>query len=103
MKITNRVGRPVWKYEDKYIIFKCKFCENKGVSGPNIDQNAWSDFFPKNAIESVFPRFILRMVRGYIVHLVFEPQIGEYLLAILHTENTHFDRLVSFAKKITQP
>ena len=45
----------------------------------------------------------LKVVRGYIALLVFEPQIDENLLDILHTENTHFDRVVSRAKKVTQP
>ena len=54
-------------------------------------------------LKALFPRFILRVVRGYIVHPVFEPQIGENLFDILHTENTHFDRVVVRAKKATQP
>ena len=63
---------------------------------PNID-------FKYFAFESVFPRVILRVVRGYIVHLVFEPQIGENFLDILHTENTHFDKVVSRTKTVKQP
>ena len=61
-------------------------------------------FLLKNVhLKAYFQRFILKVVRGYIVHLVFEPQIGENLLNILHTENTHFDRVTSRAKKVTQP
>ena len=40
---------------------------------------------------------------GYIVHLVFEPQIAENLLDILHAENTHFNGVVSRTKKATLP
>ena len=54
-------------------------------------------------LKAYFQRFILKAVRGYIAHLVFEPQIGENLLNILHTENTDFDRVTSRAKKVTQP
>ena len=54
-------------------------------------------------LKAFFQRFILKVVRGYIVHLVFEPQIGENLLDILHAENTHFDGVVSRAKKATWP
>ena len=50
-------------------------------------------------LKAYFQRFILKVVRGYIAHLVFEPQIGENLLNILHTENTHFDRVTSRAKE----
>ena len=42
------------------------------------------------------------MVRGYIVHLVFEPQIRRKFVDILHAENTHFDGVVSRAKKATR-
>ena len=54
-------------------------------------------------LKAIFQSFILKVVRGYIVHLVFEPQIGENLLDILHAENTHFDGVVSRAKKATRP
>ena len=37
-------------------------------------------------LKAFFQRFILKVVRGYIVHLVFELQIGENLLDILHAE-----------------
>ena len=55
--MTNRAGRLVRKYGNKYNIFKCKFSENRGVSGPNIDKNACGDFFLKiHAFESFFPK-----------------------------------------------
>ena len=54
-------------------------------------------------LKAFFQRFILKVVRGYIVHLLFELQIGENLLDILHAENTHFDGVVSRAKKATRP
>ena len=50
-------------------------------------------------LKAFFQRFILKVVRGYILHLVFELQIGENLLDILHAENTHFDGVVSRTKK----
>ena len=54
-------------------------------------------------LKAFFQKFILKVVRRYIVHLVFEPQIGENLLDILHAQNTHFDGVVSRAKKATRP
>ena len=54
-------------------------------------------------LKGLFQGFVLRVVRGYIVHLVFEPQIGKNLPDIFHTENTHFDRVVSRGKTVTQP
>ena len=57
-------------------------------------------FLFKNVhLKAYFQRFILKVVRGYIVHLVFEPQIGENLLNILHTENTHFTELSPAQRK----
>ena len=51
-------------------------------------------------LKALFSRFILRVIRGYIVHDVFEPQIGENLLDNLHTENTQVDRVVSHTSLI---
>ena len=82
----------------------CKFSENRGLSGPNIDKKRmWRLLFKNVHLKAFFQRFILKVVRGYIVHLVFEPQIGENLLDILHAENTHFDGVVSRTKKATRP
>ena len=46
----------VRKYGNKYNIFKCKFSENRGVWGPNIDQNACGDFFLKMCIWKLFSK-----------------------------------------------
>ena len=43
----------------------------------------------------------LSVVSGYIARLVYEPNDGEPRLEILHTKNTHFERVVSLALKVT--
>ena len=43
----------------------------------------------------------LNLIPWYIAHLVHEPRDSETRLDILHTKNTHFERVVPRALKVT--
>ena len=43
--------------------------------------------FKNLRLKTLFQRFILKVVHGYIAYFVFEPQIGENLLDILHKKH----------------